>query len=118
MREPAWRRTGTTPDYRFSLANERTFLAWLRTALALLAGAVALDQLTPNIAPALVRGILAVALAGVGAALAALAYRRWSLAEQAMRHGRELPFSRVMLGMTLVVALAALAFAVLVVVRP
>ena len=116
MREPAWRRTGSTPDYRFSLANERTFLAWLRTAL--LAGAVALDQLTPNIAPALVRGILAVALAGVGAALAGLAYRRWSLAEQAMRHGRELPFSRVMLGMTLVVALAALAFAVLVVVRP
>ncbi|GAB4099697.1 YidH family protein [Sinomonas halotolerans] len=118
MREPAWRRTGSTPDYRFSLANERTFLAWLRTSLALLAGAVALDQLTPNIAPTLVRGILAVALAGVAAALAGLAYRRWALAEQAMRHGRELPFSRVMLGMTLVVTLAALVFGILVIVRP
>lgn len=118
MQEPEWRKSGTTPDYRFSLANERTFLAWLRTSLALLAGAVALDQLTPNIAPTLVRGILAVALAGVGATLAVLAYRRWAHAEQAMRHGRELPFSRVMLGMTAIVFLAALVFAVLVVLRP
>ena len=31
MREPAWRKTGSTPDYRFSLANERTYAAWLRT---------------------------------------------------------------------------------------
>jgi putative membrane protein len=39
MREPAWRKTGNTPDYRFSMANERTFLAWIRTSLALIAGA-------------------------------------------------------------------------------
>lgn len=38
MPEPAWRNEGTEPDYRFTLANERTFLAWIRTALALLAG--------------------------------------------------------------------------------
>ena len=31
-------------DYRFILANERTFLAWMRTALGLVAGGVALDQ--------------------------------------------------------------------------
>ena len=36
--------TGDEPDYRFSLANERTLLAWLRTALALLAAGVAVDQ--------------------------------------------------------------------------
>ena len=41
-RRPPLRSVGTDPDYRFTLANERTFLAWLRTALALLAGAVAL----------------------------------------------------------------------------
>ena len=29
---------GEEPDYRFTLANERTFLAWVRTALGLLAG--------------------------------------------------------------------------------
>lgn len=37
------------PDYRFTLANERTFLAWLRTALALLAAAVAVVQLVPGV---------------------------------------------------------------------
>ena len=36
-----WWLAGKTPDYRFTLANERTFLAWIRTALALMAGAVA-----------------------------------------------------------------------------
>ena len=35
-----WRKTGKAPDYRFTLANERTFLAWIRTALAFLAAAV------------------------------------------------------------------------------
>jgi hypothetical protein len=39
-----WHEEGTDPDYRFSLANERTFLAWIRTALAILAGAVLLKQ--------------------------------------------------------------------------
>ncbi|MGB5444474.1 MAG: DUF202 domain-containing protein, partial [Psychromonas sp.] len=42
-----WRSLGEAPDYRFSLANERTYLAWIRTAIALLAGAIAIDQLTP-----------------------------------------------------------------------
>ena len=42
MREPAWRRTGKTPDYRFSLANERTFLAWIRTGLGFVAAGVAI----------------------------------------------------------------------------
>jgi len=41
------RSVGHDPDYRFSLANERTFLAWIRTALALLAGGVAVVQLVP-----------------------------------------------------------------------
>ena len=38
-------RLGEAPDYRFSLANERTFLAWIRTALGFLAAGVGLDQL-------------------------------------------------------------------------
>jgi putative membrane protein len=37
------------PDYRFTLANERTFLAWQRTALGLLAAAVAAVQLLPEV---------------------------------------------------------------------
>ncbi|UVJ38202.1 YidH family protein [Arthrobacter sp. CJ23] len=116
MREPAWRKTGQTPDYRFSLANERTFLAWIRTSLALLAGAVAIDQLAPNIAPQPVRVILCVVLSVIGAGLAALSYRRWGQNEAAMRNDQALPFSRVMLFMTIVVAVAAFTFAVLILV--
>jgi putative membrane protein len=40
-----WQRVGKDPDYRFTLANERTFLARIRTALAILAGSVVLHQL-------------------------------------------------------------------------
>ena len=43
------RQEGRTPDYRFSLANERTFLAWLRTALALIGGGFAVDQFLPDL---------------------------------------------------------------------
>lgn len=118
MREPAWRRTGKTPDYRFSLANERTFLAWVRTALALLAGAVAIDQLAPEIAPPTVRVLLCLLLAGIGAVLAVISYRRWAQQEQAMRQDAELPHSWLMLGMAVIVSLAAVGFAVLILVRP
>lgn len=114
MREPAWRMTGSTPDYRFSLANERTFLAWIRTALALIAGALAIDQLAPTIAPGPVRIALCVVLAVLGAALATLSYRRWGQMEAAMRNNRELPFSGLMLIMTIGVAAAAFIFAVLI----
>ena len=41
------REVGSTPDYRFSLANERTSLAWIRTSPGLLAGGVAAVQLVP-----------------------------------------------------------------------
>ncbi len=118
MREPAWRRTGKTPDYRFSLANERTFLAWIRTSLALLAGSVAIDQLAPEFAPGAIRVVLCVVLAAIGAVLAVVSYRRWAHQEQAMRNGQELAHSWMLLAMTLGVSLAALVFAVLILIRP
>ncbi|WP_176513068.1 YidH family protein [Pseudomonas faucium] len=91
MGEPQWRREGEEPDYRFSLANERTFLAWIRTALGLLAGGVLLDQFASTLGPARVVKGLAVALGLLAAALCALAYRRWRGNEIAMRHARRLP---------------------------
>jgi putative membrane protein len=115
MPEPAWRKENEDPDYRFSLANERTFLAWIRTALALLAGAIAIDQLTPRLAPAPVRAALAVLLALGGAGLGAAAYRRWAKVEQAMRAGRGLPHTRVLLVLTVSVAIAAVVFCALIV---
>ena len=54
-RKPPLKSVGTDPDYRFSLANERTFLAWLRTGLGLLAGAIALASLVHDFGPRPIR---------------------------------------------------------------
>jgi putative membrane protein len=93
------------PDYRFTLANERTFLAWLRTSLSLLAAGVAVVQLVPSFplpgARAVTGGLLAV-LAVVSAAAGVL---RWRAVETAIRHARPLPPQRLpwVLGAGLVV---------------
>ena len=57
------------PDYRFTLANERTFLAWIRTSLALLAGGVAVIKLVPDFSVAGGRHILGFALIGLSIVL-------------------------------------------------
>jgi putative membrane protein len=83
------------PDYRFTLANERTFLAWIRTALALIAGGVAVVQFVPAFGIPGVRLALSVALTAGGGVLAALAVRRWQHVQTAMRRDDELPPTRV-----------------------
>ncbi|MGY1690492.1 YidH family protein [Geodermatophilus sp. SYSU D01105] len=85
---------GEEPDPRFSLANERTFLAWIRTSLALAAAGVALEAL--EIPPS--AGLrLACALVLVGLAVLAplQAWWGWVATERAMRLGRPLPAPRL-----------------------
>jgi len=90
-RRPAWvYDKGAEPDYRFSFANERTFLAWIRTALALIASGVAVDVIGLSGEPGDARPLAALLVAlGMGAAL--LAGVRWARAERAMRLGQPLP---------------------------
>lgn len=103
----SWRKEGSSPDYRFSLANERTFLAWIRTAMALIAGAVGIDQLTPDLAPPLLRAAIASFLGLCAAMLAIYAYQRWINNEKAMRLGVELSYSRSLKVISIVVTLFA-----------
>ncbi|MFE2721255.1 YidH family protein [Kitasatospora sp. NPDC059327] len=103
------------PDYRFSLANERTFLAWIRTSLGLLAGGIAIDQLTPGVAPAPLRIALAAICALGGAALGVAAYRRWTRVQAAMRTGEPLPGTPVLLVLSVSVAAVAVVFCVLII---
>ncbi|GHE76640.1 membrane protein [Streptomyces longispororuber] len=107
------RAEGDTPDYRFSLANERTFLAWLRTALALVGGGFAVDQFLPDLRWA-ARAGLALALLGAGVLCALRAGGRWARCELAMRRGEDLPVSRFPALLGLEVALVALAMAAVV----
>lgn len=92
---PRWYEEGEEPDYRFTLANERTFLAWLRTGLALVAGAVALTQLVPSFSVVGLRTAVAALLAVTGTVVAAVAYRRWAQVQRAMRNGQPLPIDRL-----------------------
>jgi len=85
---------GVAPDPRFTLANERTFLAWLRTALALLAAGVALDTFVGYGHPA-VRSAATMALIAAGIVCSVAAYARWMATERALRLGQPLPTSYV-----------------------
>jgi putative membrane protein len=81
------------PDVRFTYANERTFLAWNRTALALIATGVAATQLLPEFHVPYGRRILGVPLIALGAVVAFTSYRQWRSNERAMRQRRPLPRS-------------------------
>ncbi|HEV7978216.1 YidH family protein [Amycolatopsis sp.] len=102
------------PDYRFTLANERTFLAWIRTALGLLAGGVAVHQLIPE--PTSVRTTLAVLCVALAAILAATGYPRWRRVQAAMSRGEPLPKSPMILVLTAGVLLITVLAAVLVII--
>jgi putative membrane protein len=79
------------PDYRFTLANERTFLAWQRTALGLLAAAVAVVQLLPELGVPGARHVLGGVLAVLAAFTAGAGLRRWQRVDRAMRRDMPLP---------------------------
>jgi putative membrane protein len=105
---------GETPDYRFTLANERTFLAWVRTSLAMMAAGVAVVQFVPGLT--VIRHALGLILITLGGVLAGVSYTHWERTERAMRLGERLPRSPVPRLVAGVLALAALVALVLTVV--
>ncbi|MFD6449058.1 YidH family protein [Promicromonospora sp. NPDC060204] len=94
---------GSEPDARFTLANERTFLAWIRTALALVAGGVALETLGLDLQPGL-RLAASLVLIVAGTALPLIAWTGWMRVERALRSGSVLPSSIVGVVLAIVVA--------------
>lgn len=101
---------GEEPDYRFTFANERTFLAWMRTALALDAGGLVLIEFLGDVSVPYGAQILGTSLVVLGTAIAVVGYGRWARSEEALRLLAPLPASRLpkllAIGTTLISVLA------------
>jgi putative membrane protein len=97
---------GNEPDPRLTFANERTFLAWARTGLALIGGGLAAAQaLRFGLGGAHL--LVAVPAIGLGGLIGIASYWRWQVNERAMRLGQSLDDSP--LPAILVVGIVALA---------
>lgn len=107
---------GTEPDPRFTLANERTFLAWIRTSLALSAGGLGVEAFGSGIFDDALRKPLAVLLLLLACVLAVSAAMRWTRVERAMRRGHPLPVPGMMPILAGGVALGALATVIILVI--
>jgi putative membrane protein len=111
---------GTEPDPRFTFANERTFLAWSRTALALVVAGLGIVQLLPPF-PGVPFGrhLLGVPLIALGAVLSVVAYAEWVRNQHALRRGEPMPKSNMpwilaatITGMAIIAAIVLLLSAV------
>jgi putative membrane protein len=103
--------SGTEPDPRYTLANERTFLAWIRTSLALLASSAALEALDLPL-PDVLQRVAAGWLALIGLLCAVQSWRTWARTEAALRSGQPLPGSLGKLPLAGGVAVVAVALLV------
>jgi putative membrane protein len=105
---------GKEPDARFSYANERTFLAWIRTALGLMTAGLAITQLLPEFDFPGGRRLIGLPLIAVGVVMAGASYWQWQRNERAMRLEEPLPTSYLPRIVAVVVGVCALIGGVLV----
>lgn len=97
-------------DPRYLLANERTLLAWLRTAITFVAAGLAASEFLAPTTELPVRRLVGLPLIILGASAALAGYRRWRAADTALRTGALLPETRTPLLITAgVVAIAVVA---------
>jgi putative membrane protein len=105
---------GAEPDARYTFANERTFLAWSRTSLALVVGGLAIAQLLPPF-PGIPWGrhVIGTPLILLGCAVSVISYLEWKASQRALRHGQPLPRSRLPQVLAIAIAVIGLVAAVL-----
>ncbi|HEY3674269.1 MAG TPA: DUF202 domain-containing protein [Acidimicrobiia bacterium] len=105
------------PDVQLSFANERTFLAWERTALGLITAGLAITQLLPSFDFPGGRRIIGLPLIALGIVIASMSYWEWHRNQHAIRDDRPLPTSKLPLVVAIVVTVVAVFGLVLVIVE-
>jgi putative membrane protein len=109
----------TEPDARFTFANERTFLAWHRTALALVVAGLAIVQLLPPFPGVPIgRHLLALPLIVLGGVLSVGSYLEWARNQRALRRGEPLGASVLPMVLAVAITLLSIAAAVLSLLAP
>src|SRR3954451_23395766 len=105
------------PDVRFSYANERTFLAWMRTSLGLITAGLAITQLLPPFDMPGGRRLIGLPLIAMGTIIAVVSLRKWTANEAAMRRGLPPPRSPLPLITAVVISIVAVIGVILVIVE-
>ena len=106
-------RADPEPDARFTFANERTFLAWSRTGLALIVAGLGIVQLLPPF-PGVPWGrhLIGVPLIVLGAIVAVAGYVEWVRNQRALRRGEPVPRSFLPVILTVTITAVAVLSAV------
>jgi putative membrane protein len=99
------------------MANERTALAWVRTALAVVAAGVGLTSFVQLAGLSRALDLVAAAMCLGGAVLAVSAVLGWRRRELALRTGRPLPAPVALPWLSAAIVVAALALTVSVALR-
>jgi putative membrane protein len=111
---------GEEPDPRFSFANERTFLAWARTGLALIGGGLIAAQVL-TFGPRGLRFVVAIPAIFLGGLLGITSYRRWEANERSLRLGQPLGYSTMTpllaIGLAVLAAIAIVVVTIAAIVR-
>ncbi|MEE9964867.1 MAG: DUF202 domain-containing protein [Propionicimonas sp.] len=97
---------GSEPDARFTLANERTFLAWIGVGLALISVGVGLESLALSLNPGFRLAASIVLILG-GLACPVQAWFGWMKVEIALREERPLPFAGLIVVLPVILVVAA-----------
>ena len=105
------------PDVQLSFANERTFLAWERTALGLITAGLAITQLLPSFDFPGGRRLIGLPLIALGTVIAAVSFWEWRRNQEAIRYDQPLPSSKLPLIVAIVVSVVAVFGFVLVIVE-
>ncbi len=103
---------------RTHLANERTFLAWFRTGITLIAlGLAAAQFLTPNLIPGVpVVHLLSIVMVAAGITMLIIGRRRYVVSRDRIEQGRFLPAASSVdfsVALFTIVGLVAIAFILL-----